>query len=226
MKRLIIAAVGLALVAGIILGCTAGNLLNFKASASATAGQQGEAQIALIADGQGIVYGYPPNTWLFLTEDNNGSPDAGPFLVALDSADYPANSTVQLETVLKAYATECVRLTEDRTAIDETETCHTSPSPAVVRVRSAPVPLASGEHEYSIQGKTDGNAETLYAARIIVDWTNSSVVGGVAEPPDLATRTGASGIGGGTYAVLGAAGGVLAITVAGTVAARRRGSQQ
>jgi len=51
-------------------------------------------------------------------------------------------------------------------------------------------------------------------------------VGGIAEPPDLATRTGASGMGGGTYAVLGAMGGVLAITVAGTVAAKRGGVQQ
>ncbi|MGD0115995.1 MAG: hypothetical protein ABSC13_08345 [Dehalococcoidia bacterium] len=48
-----------------------------------------------------------------------------------------------------------------------------------------------------------------------------SVVGGVAESPDLATRTG--GMGGGTYAVLGAVGGVLAITVAGTVVKRRGG---
>jgi len=50
-------------------------------------------------------------------------------------------------------------------------------------------------------------------------------VGGIAEPPDLATRAGA-GMGGGTYAVLGAVGGVLAFAVLGTLAAKRRGVQQ
>jgi Zn-dependent M28 family amino/carboxypeptidase len=51
-------------------------------------------------------------------------------------------------------------------------------------------------------------------------------VGGIAEPPDLAS-TGASGMGSGTYAVLvGAAAGVLAFAVLGTLAAKRRGVQQ
>ena len=50
-------------------------------------------------------------------------------------------------------------------------------------------------------------------------------VGGIAEPTDLATRAGA-GMGGGTYAVLGAVGGVLAFAVLGILAAKRRGVQQ
>lgn len=51
-----------------------------------------------------------------------------------------------------------------------------------------------------------------------------SVIGGVAEAPDLAA--GAGGMGGGGYTLIGALGGVLAITVAGTMAAKRRGVQQ
>ena len=48
-------------------------------------------------------------------------------------------------------------------------------------------------------------------------------VGGIAEPPDLATGTGASGMGGGAYAVL--VGGV-AFAVMGIFVVKRRGVQQ
>ena len=48
-------------------------------------------------------------------------------------------------------------------------------------------------------------------------------VGGIAEPPDLATRTGPSGMGSGTYAVL--VGGV-AFAVMGIFVVKRRGVQQ
>jgi len=59
--------------------------------------------------------------------------------------------------------------------------------------------------------------------------TSGSVVGGISEAPDVAgaTGTGASSMGGGTYAVLGAVGGVLAITVAGNRGGQEaRGGQQ
>ena len=50
-----------------------------------------------------------------------------------------------------------------------------------------------------------------------------AAVGGIAEFPDLASK-GGSGVGG-AYAVLGAVGAVLAITVAGTVSAKKRGGR-
>jgi len=230
MKRLIIAAAGLALVGGIIIGGIIGSPFGRTQSTNAAVGQRGESQILLFADGsKAIDIDYASWQWIGIY-----SGGVGPFLASLDSANYPAGSTVQLEAVMQVNAggasdvTACVRLTDGANgpAISGTETCHTHPSDGqyhpAVRIRSQPVSLPSGEHEYSLQGEVTGGGAYLTTARIIVQWTNPSVVGGVAEPPDLATGTGASGMGGGAYALL--VGGV-AFAVMGILAVKRRGVQ-
>jgi hypothetical protein len=217
MKRLIIAAVGLALVVGIIVGGMVGNPLEGKASASTAAGQQREDQVILSASPLGL----PFSDWGFLTP-----PTVVPYL-AVDTADYPGNSTFRFEAVLwiNESSTGCARLFDltDGTVVSGTELCHTTGQSAEsVRLRSEPMDLPSGEQEYSLQGWYSGGGGGVLVSRVIVEWTGPSAVGGFAELPALA-GTGASGMGGATYAVLaGAAAGVLAFAVLATLSVKRR----
>ncbi len=93
----------------------------------------------------------------------------------------------------------------------------------------SPDPASGGDGGTSLQLDSSGNPVVTYLREQddedlgvlhCGDAYCSVPVGGAAEPPDFAA--GASGIGG-AYAVLGAVGAVLAITVAGTVVAKRRG---
>ena len=111
----------------------------------------------------------------------------GRHIVALDPADYPTAATFRLESIFRVANADgtdriCTRLF-DLTAglvVGGSELCWEVPSgfPPPVRLRSAPVQLSSGEHEYSVQGRCepieplscDGRA-TAYTARIIVEWT-------------------------------------------------------
>jgi hypothetical protein len=192
MRRFATIAIVLGLAGG-LLGVFAFNELSGRAGAAA--GQQREDQILLIADGQGIRFDYGDWQWLDGHYYYMGFYTQGPglFWAALDSADYPANSTVRLEAVLRAdmgasglAATACVRLTADMVEVPGTEACYTQGNPGggqAVRVRSEPVALASGEHEYSLQGQvSNGGYSVLNAVRIIVEWTEPSPpVGGTIE---------------------------------------------
>ncbi len=96
-------------------------------------------------------------------------------LFALDAADYPASAVYRLEAVmnLPPAFTGCVRLfSKTATApIAESDACFTTGSADErVRVRSFPFSLPSGEHEYTLQA-TSGSANAVFAARIIVEWT-------------------------------------------------------
>jgi hypothetical protein len=230
MKRLAIAAVGLALVVGIVVGGMVGNPFDGKASAS-TAAQQREDQIAVVADGaHGI--DLVDADWALVPA---AAGDLGTLMVALDPADYPANSTFRLETVSLVFGgggasvSGCVRLFDmtEGAPVSGTEVCHTVPPDQLetALLRSEPVALASGEHVYTLQDKVTpegGYFVSLASARVIVEWTGSYAVGGIAELPAVA-GTGTSGMGSATYAVLaGAAAGVLAFAVLATLSVKRR----
>jgi hypothetical protein len=207
MKRLIIAAVGLALVGGIIIGGMVGNPFGRTTSTSA-AGVGGRlislgtqtlsaqasyvspfkdvsdcSQLAVMAQGSN------PDFELTLAGDIRTSPD-GTTPIYTSEAAVAQRSSLRVSDVWSTYG----------------------------RI-SQPYPYVS----IILVVGNGGSGTTDVTAWLWCVTSPSYAVGGVAEPPDFAA--GASGMGG-AYAVLGAVGGVLAITVAGTVAAKRRGGQQ
>jgi hypothetical protein len=226
MKRLAIAAVGLALVVGIVVGGMVGRPSEGKASAS-TATQAREDQITIFSQ----AFSNPPQLPGGIYGPLSGD---GMILLGLDPADYPSSSTFRLEGVWDSLGegeTSCLRLFDRTTGapVVESEACHTDTANEYVRVRSLAFSLPAGEHEYTLEGKCVlppwECLNPLYSARLIVDWTEAYAVGGFAELPPLASApgTGTSGMGGATYAVMaGAAAGVLAFAVLATLSVKRR----
>jgi hypothetical protein len=227
MKRLIIAAVGLALVVGIVVGGMVGNPFDGRASAS-TATQAREDQITIFS--QGRIEG--PQ----LPGGDYGPLNAGGMiLLGLDPSDYPPSSTFRLEGVWLpdgSGETSCLRLFDRTTSapVVESEACHTGTAHEYVRVRSLAFSLPAGGHEYTLEGKCVlppwQCVTPVYSARVIVDWSEPFAVGGIAELPPLASAPGGSGMGGTTYAVMaGAAAGVLAFAVLATLSVKKRGAR-
>jgi hypothetical protein len=223
MKRLIIAAVGLALVVGIVVGAIVGNAFGSSASAS-TAAQPREDQITFFSDGGGL--------------SGPTDPDYVPVpsLLAVDPGDYPPSSAFRFEGQLfhrpNGGSTTCMRLFDLTTnaAVPGSELCDYpgGEESSFVRLRSGAFSLPTGEHEYTVEWKcacVDGETGAVSSARLIVEWTAPCAVGGIAELPPLASAPGGggSGMGGATYAVLaGAAAGVLAFAVLATLSVRKR----
>jgi len=198
MKRLIIAAVGLALVVGIIIGGIVGDTFGRSSASAATAGgrlislgtqtlspcQQYVSPLAAVSDcSQLVVMAVTSNPNLGVTLEGSAatSPDG---TIRITTSEAVTEINGGYGRILKPYPYVSVNLD-----------------------------VACGVGTTNVTG-------WLWCAT-----SASNTVGGIAEVPDAeTTRTGA-GMGGGTFAVLGAVGGVLAITVAGTVAAKRRGGQ-
>jgi hypothetical protein len=118
----------------------------------------------------------------------------GPYIVALDTADYPAGSVFRFETVLVVDddTTACGRLFDltDGIALSGTELCYATSVGQHYegRLRSEPFALLSGGHEYIFEGLCEGYCvdTMLTGARVIVEWTETSpAVGGIALLPDV-----------------------------------------
>ena len=105
-------------------------------------------------------------------------------MLALDPADYAPSSLFRFEGIWVAVspATTCIRLFDVTagTAVAGSEVCHTIPldtGTEDVRVRSGPISLLTGEHEYTVQGKCDSVIcdspadAAVFSSRIIVEWT-------------------------------------------------------
>ena len=134
--------------------------------------QQREDQITIFASGGNE--GIERETAVFLDLVPHGASR-----LALDPDEYPAMASFQLEGLweTQSMSTICIRLF-DRTAntpVAGSEACLFSPTGGLdARVRSAPMSLAIGEHEYVVQGKCEGpvcNNTHIQGARIIVEWT-------------------------------------------------------
>jgi len=111
-------------------------------------------------------------TWGFVPV--NGAPSLG-----FDSGDYPLSSTFRLEVVidLGEGQTTCIRL-YDLTAnseVADSSQCATGaqPGPDRRRLRSGPLTLPLGEHNYTLQGESSGTigGSTVIFSRIIVEWS-------------------------------------------------------
>ena len=102
--------------------------------------------------------------------------------IAFDAGDYPSSSVFRLEFIidLGADQTTCVRLFDLTTdsAIPASTMCATgAPSPQSQidrrRLRSDPLTLPAGEHEYTLQGQSEVSigGSSVQFSRIIVEWT-------------------------------------------------------
>ena len=212
MKRLIIAAVGLALAVGIIIGGIVGNPFDGAASASTAAvsgrlislgtqtgvpGNNGDAVFPLVdvSDcGQMRLMASAPHTsGIGLHYKVNTSPDG---TKAIRAGTAYIDFIADAEGVVDGYST----------------TSGTIQSP----------------HRYiGVLVQNHDASPTDITAWIWCVTSSAYAVGGFAEVPALAGApgTGASGMGGATYAVLaGAAAGVLAFAVLATLSVRKRSS--
>jgi len=201
MKLVTIAALGFALVVGIVVGGMVGNPFDGKASAS-TAGVGGR----LISLGTLTA---PPSTQVeyAMTDVSDcagvlimvqGSNTAGFGLDALSSPDGTTRVSVSLGTTT------------------------TNPVDGVLTGSAS----APGRFRYLQPRVLNMSQEvgTDVTAWIWCATSPSYAVGGIAELPALAGPAGTSGMGGATYAVLaGAAAGVLAFAVLATLSLKRRG---
>ena len=99
--------------------------------------------------------------------------------IAFDAGDYPSSSVFRLEVIidLGADQTTCVRLFDLTTNSDipGSTMCATgAPNPPDRRrLRSDPLTLPAGEHEYTLQGKSQVSigGSSVQFSRIIVEWT-------------------------------------------------------
>ncbi len=211
MKRLIIAAVGLALVGGIIICSIVGNPFGRSRSANAqepTPTPNGATATAIAAA-----------TATALAPTNTPVP--------VGSGCYTNWNSASCATGWTAVATgEWTVIIGEGLSGPPTGAAVICAAP---KVENVPADAVYGYSD-TASGSSNGSHLIQHEPCAICCGSNSagspSVVGGVAQFPDLATRSGPSGMGGGAYAVLGAVGGVLALTVAGTVASKRRGGQQ
>ena len=136
--------------------------------------QQREDQITIFAHGDLSGPAIERETAVFLDLVNHGSTK-----FALDRGEYPALASFQLEGLweTKSMSTICIHLLDKttNTPVVGSEACLFTPTGgADVRVRSAPMSLAIGEHEYDVQGKCEGPgcvSVPIFGARIIVEWT-------------------------------------------------------
>ena len=104
---------------------------------------------------------------------------SGPGIAAIDPADYPSAAAFRFEVVWRGAVdvATCARLYDVNAdaAIAGSDVCNTRSTgdPEDVRIRSAPIVLPAGEHEYTIQGRCDlpSCSAQAGAARIIVEWT-------------------------------------------------------
>ena len=139
------------------------------ASPTPAAPQQREDQITIFSD------------W-------NGQSEGGSFseasyfsivwspVVALDTADYPADTSFRYEVTFGEFSTHalCLRLADFATEVQVTssEICHDAGGP--VRHRTGSLELPSGEHDYRIQARCPSapcTYEHWNGARIIAEWT-------------------------------------------------------
>jgi hypothetical protein len=210
MKRLIIAAAGLALVLGIIVGGIGGNPFDGAASASTAAvsgrlislgtqtgvpGNEGLAVFPLVDVSdcyQMRVMASAPQTTtgIGFAADFNTSPDGTKAIRA-----YVVSGIIgDAQSVVDGYST----------------------TSGIIQTPQRYVGLLVANHDPS---------PTDITAWIWCVTSPTYAVGGIAELPALAGPAGTSGMGGATYAVLaGAAAGVLAFAVLATLRVRRRSS--
>ena len=102
-------------------------------------------------------------------------------IIALDPADYPADTAFSYEAILvigSDNTTGCTRLynlTTDLPVVgsDVCLTSTTSDPNLIDRMRSGPIALALGENEYGVQGMCPqpACAVSWHATRIIAEWT-------------------------------------------------------
>jgi len=202
MKRLIITAVGLALVGGIIIGGVVGNLW---------------APIAHAQTATPTVTATP------------GTPTATPTpRPVLGSGCYTNWNSASCATGWTAVSVG------EWTAVFAMNT-NTGGGPAAMVCAAPKAENSSFGLVYFLSDTEHNNQETNQVHLVNHDPCaiccgaaaagSPSVIGGIAEPPDLAaaTGTGASGMGSGTYAVLV---GGLAFAVMGILAVKRRGVQR
>ncbi len=141
--------------------------------------QQREDQVVILAQGE-VLNG--PHIKADATEYD--SLDLAAILLALDPSEFLPSASFRFEAVWFAASGQisCFRLF-DRTAsapMIGTEVCEAALEGGghEIRVRTAPISLSSGEHEYTIQGRCEslgaspcGIGSVITAARIIVEWT-------------------------------------------------------
>lgn len=110
---------------------------------------------------------------------------SGQFAAALDPADYPPATIFRFEVVAGSggnASSHCIRLFDASanapvSGSDQCITVSASPTISYHRLRSGPLALGSGEHEYKVQGKSeslffpDCCGIQVSAARIIAEWT-------------------------------------------------------
>ena len=134
--------------------------------------QRREDQITIfaVADARQLPAG---TTWQTLDSSLGGTVT----FISLDVSDYPQNSLFMFEAVLGAdLTTACLRLFDltDSAAVPGSELCLANGSRLQLsrRLRSGGLPLSSGDHVYTVQGRADtSGAGWTSAARIIAEWT-------------------------------------------------------
>jgi hypothetical protein len=205
MKRLALAAIGLALVVGIVVGGIVGNPFADKASASTAAVGGRLIELGTIQ--------VPPHTNAaeYAMVDVR---DCAGLYAMFRASDY-------VSLILSPFPTS----PDGSTPVGAANFSATTISYDGHMTASGWV---QGQPPY-VQPVVGNNSDTITTN--ITGWlwcamSPTYAVGGIAELPPLASAPGAggSGIGGTTYAVLaGAAAGVLAFAVLGTLAVKRRG---
>jgi hypothetical protein len=209
MRRLIIAAVGLALVVGIVVGGMVGNPFNGKASASTAA--VGGRLIEL-----GTIQVPPETTVEYSMVDVRDCAALYAMFRALDDLGGSGLTTPSTYPSSPDGTTRAGAVDLD---------LHEHPFYDGVSTVSARVKMGAPH----IQPAVRNNSPTITTNATGWLWCATSpsyAVGGIAELPPLASVPGGSGMGGTTYAVLaGAAAGVLAFAVLAGLSVKKRGAR-
>lgn len=219
MRRLVIAALGLALAVGAIVGSI--GMFTFggpsRSAGAATLNRQAEITLFAVQN---------------LSFDGNAGMEyrSTYVLTTIDTTKFPNGSTFTFNVGGQSanLGSHCFRLVEwlggsEFTPVSGSEVC-TAGDGNPFTLKSGPLTLPAGEHGYSFEWK---NVSAGYddgcgvgTIRVLADWTELSAVGGIAEAPSLAPTSG-PGLGGATYPVLGAVA-VLAITVVAATSVKKR----
>jgi hypothetical protein len=153
--------------------------------------------------------------------------------ITLDPSDYPSSATFRLEGVWAtgsgAPRTHCIRLLDLTTNSGhvDSEVCGTTPADGNVQVRSNPFTLPSGPRQYTLEGKAvEPYSAVMFAARVIVEWEESIVMGPGPFPVGGYVRLleGPAGGGGSPIAPASLAAGLMLLGAGGLYVVRLRRS--
>jgi hypothetical protein len=167
MKRLAIAAVGLSLVAGIIIGGIAGNL--FDGTASAAPHSQVREDVITIYTGRGLALHREPSLRTLRA-----------WRIVLDGSHYPEGTTFKLEIAMHLIgmppeaSSHCAVLATaaDEKPIPDSEVCLSATGNQLLYGVSAPFELPSQRGLYAVKVRGSGLGY-LDAARLHAVWTES-----------------------------------------------------